>query len=191
VATRHAASVGEILHSAPQRPRKEKRTRRRAADSFARFEKTRGRLFTRTGCASVWRPFVTRQVGVGFALSSARAIVIRAIFFLTLALTVATGESATLICQAVCDRGTEADADACHHAQSAAPVLTTDDTDCLSISLSAMATPRVELNRPDSHGAAPVAVSNELPMTTCGPAFASKASFLRVGGPPRTIALRI
>ena len=116
---------------------------------------------------------------------------IRATFFLTLALTVATGESATRICQAVCDRGAEADAEACHHAQSAAPVSMTNDADCLSIGLPATATPRVELSRPDSHGATPVAVSNEPLMTTFGPPFASTVSFLRAGSPPRTIALRI
>ena len=81
--------------------------------------------------------------------------------FLTLALSVATGESAMLICQAVCDRGVEADADACQHAQSAAPVSMSDDGDCLGLGLPATATLRVELDRPDSHGATPVAVSNE------------------------------
>ncbi len=135
--------------------------------------------------------FRDRHAGVGFALNSARAIVIRATFFLTLALTVATGESATRICQAVCDRGAEADADACHHAQSAARISMTNDADCLSIGLPAMATPRVELNRPDSREAIPVAASNEPLMTTFGRPFASTVSFLRAGSPPRTIALRI
>lgn len=128
---------------------------------------------------------------MGFALNAARAIVIRATLFLTLALTVATGESGTLVCQALCDRGAEADADACRHAQSAAPVSMTTDADCLSIGLPAMATPRVELNRPDSQGTTPVAVSNEPLMTTFGHPFASTVSFLRAGSPPRTVALRI
>jgi hypothetical protein len=118
--------------------------------------------------------------------------VIRATFFLTLALTVATGESATRICQAVCDRGAEADAEACHHAPSAAQVSMTTDADCLSIGLPAMATPRVELNRPDSHGATPVAVSNEPLLTmTFGRPFASTVSVLCAGSPPRNLALRI
>jgi hypothetical protein len=117
--------------------------------------------------------------------------VIRAAFFLTLALTVATGESAMLICQAVCDREVDADADACRHAQSAAPASMTDDGDCLGLGLPATATPRVELNRPGSHEATPVAVSNEPLMTTFGRPFASAVSFPPVGSPPRIVALRI
>jgi hypothetical protein len=117
--------------------------------------------------------------------------VIRATFFLTVALTVATGESATLICQAVCERGAEAEADACHYAESALPVLMTNDADCLSIGLPAMATPRVELNQPDAHGAMPVAVSNEPLMTVFGRSFASNICFVRAGSPPRVTALRI
>ena len=117
---------------------------------------------------------------------------IRATFFLTLALSVATGESAMLICQAVCDRGVEADADACQHAQSAAPVSMSDDGDCLGLGLPATATLRVELDRPDSHRATPVAVSNEsLMTTTVGRPFASTVSSLPAGSPPRTVALRI
>ena len=69
---------------------------------------------------------------------------IRATFFLTLALTVATGESAMLICQVVCDRGVEADADACQHAQSAAPVSMSDDGDCLGLGLPVMGAPAIQ-----------------------------------------------
>lgn len=115
---------------------------------------------------------------------------IRATFLLTLALTVATGETATLICQAVCDHGADADADICRHA-SAAPVSMTNDADCLSLGLQATATPRVELNRPGSHEAMPVAVPNEPSLTTSGRPFASAVSFPPVGSPPRIVALRI
>jgi hypothetical protein len=128
---------------------------------------------------------------VRFALNVASAIVIRAALLLTLALTVATGESAILVCQAVCDRGAEADADACGHAQSAAPVSVTDDGDCLALGLLATTTPRVELDRPDSPGATPVAVSNEPLVRTSGRPFASTISSLPTGSPPRAIALRI
>jgi hypothetical protein len=117
--------------------------------------------------------------------------VIRVTFLLTLALTIATGESAMLVCQAVCDRGVEADADACRHAQSAAPVSISDDADCLGLGLTATATMRVALDRPDSQGTTPVAVSNNPLITAFEPPFRSIASSLPAGSSPRTFALRI
>lgn len=134
---------------------------------------------------------VKRHAGVSFAVHSSRATVIRATFLLTLALTIATGESAMLICQAVCDRGVEADADACRHAQSAAPVSISDDADCLGVGLTATATLRVALDRPDPQGTTPVAVSNNPVITAFGRPFWSTASSVPAGSPPRTIALRI
>lgn len=116
---------------------------------------------------------------------------IRATFFLTLVLTIAIGESAMLMCQAVCAGGVEADADACRHAQSAALVSITDDGDCLALGLPATATLRVELDRPDSHAAAPLAISGEPLLTTLGRPFSSTISSLPAGRPPRTVVLRV
>lgn len=116
---------------------------------------------------------------------------IRAAFLLILTLTVATGESATLVCQALCDGAAVADADACHHGQSTAPVSLTNDADCTSVGLPAMAAPRVELTPSDSDELARVAVSNESAMTAFGRLFASTVFSLPVGSPPRTVPLRI
>ena len=129
-----------------------------------------------------WRGLCSESVG---------AFVIRAAFFLTLALSVAAGESATLICQAVCDPGAETDTEACHHGQSAPRISAADDPDCLSIGLAAIATPGVELNRPPSHRATALAVSNEPLMPPFECPFGPTVSSLCVGSPPRAIALRI
>jgi hypothetical protein len=115
----------------------------------------------------------------------------RAAFLLILALTVATGESAALMCQTVCDRRAETDADACHGAPSAARISITNGADCRSIGLPATATPRVELNRTDSDAATPIGVSNGPVMMALGRAFAPPVLYVCVGSPPRTIALRI
>ena len=116
---------------------------------------------------------------------------IRAAFILTLALTVAAGESAMLVCQAVCDREVETGDHACRHTESAAPASMNDDEDCLDLGLPATATLRVEIDRPDSHGMTTVAVSNAQGLTAFGRLSAATVSRLPSGSPPRTDVLRI
>jgi hypothetical protein len=56
--------------------------------------------------------------------------VIRSTIFLAIVLTLGTGDSLTLLCQATCDRAAWADVDACHHSPSAAPLIVRDDQSC-------------------------------------------------------------
>jgi hypothetical protein len=163
---------------------------RHDADFFARFEKTRSLTLEEPEGDRVSSAFSRRHTGVGFALNSSRVIVIRATFLLTLALTVATGETAIRICQAVCDRARGTDTDACRHAQSAVPVSMTGDADCLGLGLPATASLRVELDRPDSRATTPAA-ANEPLMTTLGRTLAATSSSLPAGSPPRADVLRI
>ena len=115
---------------------------------------------------------------------------IRAALYLTLTIAVAAGESVTLICHALCDRPAQAEAETCHHAQSATGVSLTHDADCSGTHLLATATLGTELNRRDTHDATLGAVSNESLMTFERPR-ASRAYSQSVGSPPRTVALRI
>ena len=115
---------------------------------------------------------------------------IRAAFFLTFALMVATGESAPLLCQALCDRAVPAeDVDACDHNQSTAQLSIANDADCTSIGPTAPM--RGEPNWTRSHEGAPVFVRNEPMAATFGRAVAAAPSRLDARNRPRTVALRI
>lgn len=124
-----------------------------------------------------------------------RVIVIRATFFLTVALTLGTNGSAALLCQTFCDRAVPPDAaDACRHNQSPAPISLTNSTDCASVGLPETAVIREETNRPTfavADHALAVSAFDAPPIDAPGNAFATPPTPLTVGNRPRTSILRI
>lgn len=120
---------------------------------------------------------------------------IRAAFFLIVAVTLGTGESARLLCRTLCDRTVPVeDADACHHNQSADQITLTSDRDCADVGLRATAVIGDKTNRATpaaSDEATAVSVSSDPPAATSGRALAATAASLTAGNRPRTVALRI
>jgi hypothetical protein len=121
--------------------------------------------------------------------------VIRATFFLTLALTLGTGESATLVCQTLCDGAVAAEgADECRHNGSAAQLTVTNDLGCADTDLPTTTVIRDETHRPApaaQDDATAVSVSNGPPAAPPVRAFAHPAASLTIGNRPRALALRI
>jgi hypothetical protein len=114
----------------------------------------------------------------------------RAAFFLAMALTLGTGQSAALLCQAFCDRPTSAeDADACKHNQSTAQTSMTNGTDCTSLDLTT-ALNRAELNK--TTVAAPLAaIATVLPPEAFPDSGLAGSIRLTAGSQPRMSILRI
>jgi hypothetical protein len=123
--------------------------------------------------------------------------VIRATLFLTLALTIGTGESATLLCQTLCDGAVAAEgagADECRHNGSAAQLTVTNDLGCAGTNVPTTAAIRDETHRPARAAqdeATAVSVSNGPPAAPPVRAFAHAAASLTIGNRPRLLALRI
>lgn len=119
---------------------------------------------------------------------------IRAAFLLTFALTLAGGETVTLVCRALCDRTAPAAAETCHHTESAAQPTITTNADCTAVGLPWTAAIRNEAHRPgpsfpDAAGAASVVIRPAA--TASAHAFASGGISPTLAIEPRTIALRI
>lgn len=125
---------------------------------------------------------------------AARAIVIRAAFLLTFALTLAGGDSVTLVCRALCDRTAPAGAEMCHHTESAAQPTITTNADCNAVGLPSTAIISNEAHRPGlsiPDAATAVSVAITPAATASAHAFAPGGASPTPGIEPRTIALRI
>jgi hypothetical protein len=121
--------------------------------------------------------------------------VIRAAFALTLVLTLGTGGSATLLCQAFCDRAAAAGStEACRHNQPTDEPSLTSDASCTTVDLTATAVIRVEQNRSTLTApgdAAASALTTHTPAATPGHDIPDTSALLTLGNQPRNPILRI
>lgn len=140
------------------------------------------------------RDFVSAAFGVALAVQSAELTVIRAAFFLTLALTFGVTNSAALFCQSWCDRvPVAAGDDECRHNESTTQIALTGGIDCASIGLPATPVIRVAPTRSATPSDYDTAVDppNNAPAVTARYAAATGDARLITDSTPRVIALRI
>lgn len=119
---------------------------------------------------------------------------IRAAFLLTVALTLGTGDSVSLVCRALCDQAAPSAAEACHHTQSAAQPTITTNVDCTTVGLPSTAAIRNDVHRP---GLSILVAGNAASVVVARATTASGHAFAPGGAGPilrielRTAALRI